>query len=240
MSTAYFLGCSGFYYNHWKGLFYPEKTAKTKWLQYYTQYFNTLEVNSTFYRYPSESMLKDWYDKTPKKFQFTLKANRIITHTYKFHNTQQYTANFYKLAHLLKEKLICVLFQLPPFIHKNLKLLQIIQSQLDPEVTNILEFRHESWWDSEVYDFMEQKGLVFWTVSASELPQTLVKTSPTIYVRFHGRDGLYQQNYADGELKKWAEKIKSQKAQRVFCYFNNDFNANAPRNCLTLRKLLEG
>lgn len=124
MSTAYFLGCSGFYYNHWKGLFYPEKIPKTKWLQYYTQYFNTLEVNSTFYRYPSESMLQDWYDKTPKKFQSTPKANRIIIHTYKFHNTQQYTANFYKLAHLLKEKLLCVLFQLPPFIHKNLKLLQ--------------------------------------------------------------------------------------------------------------------
>ncbi len=239
MSTKYFLGCSGFYYNHWNGLFYPKLLSKTKWLQYYAQYFSTLEVNNTFYRYPSESMLKGWYDKTPKNFKFYLKANRVITHTRKFQNTQQNITNFYKLAHLLKEKLLCVLFQLPPFIHKNMELLQKIKSQLDPEVINVLEFRHKSWWDSEVYDFMKQKDLVFCTVSASELPETLVKTSPTVYMRFHGRDGLYQQNYSYDELMDWARKIKASKAQSVFCYFNNDFNANAPRNCLTLRELLE-
>ncbi len=110
-------------------------------------------------------------------------------------NTQQYTANFYKLAHLLKEKLLCVLFQLPPFIHKNLETVERIQSQVDPKVINVLEFRHESWWDSEVYDFMQKKGLVFCTVSSSELPETIVKTSPTIYVRFHGKKGWYQHNY---------------------------------------------
>ena len=124
-------------------------------------------------------------------------------------------------------------------VHKNMDLLQTIAKQLDPSVMNVLEFRHESWWDSEVYDFMDRKGIVFCSVSASELPETLVKTGDVVYVRFHGKDGWYQHNYPDEELAAWAQKIKQQNAQRVLCYFNNDFNANAPRNCLTLKKMLQ-
>ena len=238
MKTEYFLGCSGFYYNHWRGLFYPEKLGKAKWLQYYAEHFNTVELNNTFYRFPSESMLQGWYNKTPENFKFTLKANRLITHTRKFNNTEQFTESFYKLANLLREKLLCVLFQLPPFIQKNIELLEKIASQVDPKVTNVVEFRHESWWDSEVYAFMEKKGLVFCTVSASELPETLVATASSVYVRFHGKNGWYKHFYPEEELKGWAEKIKKQNAKRVFCYFNNDLNANAVKNCQTLKQLL--
>ena len=116
----YFSGCSGFFYNHWKGLFYPEKLPKNKWLQYYAEHFNTVEINNTFYRYPTEKLLKGWYEKTPENFRFTLKANRAITHTHKFNNTQDLTTRFYERSTNLKEKLLCVLFQLPPFVHKNL------------------------------------------------------------------------------------------------------------------------
>ena len=239
MAREYFLGCSGFYYNHWRTLFYPKDLPKTKWLPYYTERFNTVELNNTFYRFPNEKVLKDWHDKTPEHFTFTLKANRLITHTCKFKNTEKYTANFYALSHILKEKLACVLFQLPPFIHKNLELLEIIAGQMDPTVTNVLEFRHESWWDKEVYAQMEKKGLVFCTVSASELPETLVQTGSAIYVRFHGKDDRYSHFYNENELRHWAEKIKTQNAKQVFCYFNNDVNANAVKNCLTIKKFLE-
>ena len=239
METEFFLGCSGFYYNHWKGPFYPEKLAKAKWLQHYAEQFNTLEVNNTFYRFPNEKMLKDWYEKTPENFRFTLKANRAITHTRKFHNTEQLLADFYKLAFLLEKKLLCVLFQLPPFIHKNMDLIEKIADQVDSKVANVVEFRHESWWDSEVYDFMKKKGLVFCSVSASELPETLVKTGSMIYVRFHGKDGWYHHFYPEKELEEWADRIKLLKVQKVFCYFNNDVNANAVKNCLTLKNMLE-
>lgn len=239
MTAQFYLGCSGFYYDHWRDRFYPPRLAKTKWLQYYAEHFNSLEVNSSFYRYPGESTVRGWYAKTPADFRFALKANRVITHTYKFHNTQQYVANFYKLAHILGEKLLCVLFQLPSFIHRNLELLEKIAAQVEPEVVNVVEFRHESWWNSEVYDFMGRKGLVFCSVSASELPDVLVATAPTLYVRFHGKDGWYLGNYPDAELGRWAQKIKSQNAARVMCYFNNDVNANAVSNCMTLKKLLE-
>ncbi|MCL5876560.1 MAG: DUF72 domain-containing protein [Candidatus Bathyarchaeota archaeon] len=237
--TEYFLGCSGFYYNHWKGTFYLPNQPKTHWLPYYSKIFNTLEVNSTFYRYPSEKMLKNWNQKTPENFRFTLKANRAITHSRKFKHSEQLTANFYKLAHLLGEKLLCILFQLPPFVHKNMTLLQTIISQLDTSVMNALEFRHQSWWDREVYDFMKSHNLVFCSVSASGLPDGLIKTADAVYVRFHGKDGWYQHNYPEEELEAWAGKIKQQNPAKVLCYFNNDFNANATRNCLTLKKILE-
>lgn len=239
MKEEYFLGCSGFYYNHWKIRFYPQTLPKTKWLSFYAQHFNTIEVNNTFYRYPTQKLLEDWYQKTPSGFHFTLKANRAITHTRKFHNTEQLTANFYKLAHILGEKLSCVLFQLPPFVHRNLELLEKIASQVDPKVTNVVEFRHVSWWDSEVYEFMKKKGLVFCSVSSSELPETLAKTTSDVYVRFHGKDGLYHGFYSEEQLGEWAEKIRQQNPRRVFCYFNNDANAYAVKNCQTLKRLLE-
>ncbi len=239
MSIKFFLGCSGFYYNHWRGKFYPEKLAKTKWLDYYTHYFDSLEVNNTFYRYPSPKLLEGWYNKTPPNFTFALKANRIITHLHKFNQTEQYTENFYKLAFLLKEKLLCVLFQLPPFVHKDMGLLEKIAAQLDDKVMNVLEFRHESWWNSEVYDYMDKRGIVFCSVSASELPEKPVMTGPAVYVRFHGKNGWYKHNYPDEKLAGWAQRIKRLGAKRVLCYFNNDYNANATRNCLTLKKLLE-
>ncbi len=237
---TYFLGCSGFYYNHWRGRFYPERTPKTQWLKYYTSKFNTVEINSTFYRFPTEPLLQGWYTKTPESFQFTVKANRLITHTRKFQNTQQTTAQFYRLAKVLKEKLACVLFQLPPFMHKNMELLQTIADQMDPEVVNVLEFRHESWWNGEVYDFLREKGLVFCCVSSFGLPQDLVKTVSVVYVRFHGRNGWYLGDYSDAELQEWAQKIRAVNAEKVYCYFNNDVNAYAPKNCLTLKSLLDG
>ena len=233
------MGCSGFYYNHWKGKFYPENLAKTQWLNYYTQFFGSLEVNSTFYRYPNPKLLIGWYNKTPSNFTFTLKANRVITHLRKFRDTEQYTANMYKLAKLLKEKLLCVLFQLPPILYKDMTLLETIADQLDPSVMNVLEFRHNSWWDSEVYTFLEQHGLVFCSVSASGLPADLIKSGETVYLRFHGKNGWYKHNYPDSELNAWAQRIRAANAAKVLCYFNNDYNANAPRNCLTLKRLLE-
>ncbi len=239
MQTQFYLGCSGFYYNHWISKFYPAELAKTKWLSYYTQHFRTVEVNNTFYRYPTEKLLLGWYQKTPPEFKFTLKANRIITHLRRFNQTEQYTQDFYNLAHLLKEKLLCVLFQLPPTVHKDMALLEAAASQMDSSVLNVLEFRHESWWDKEVYDFMEHHKLVFCSVSASELPSDVVKPADGVYVRFHGRNDWYMQNYTDKELEEWAQKIRTQNAGQVLCYFNNDYNANAPRNCLTLRGLLE-
>ncbi len=238
MHAQFYLGCSGFYYNHWNGKFYPKTLPKTQWLNYYTHFFNTVELNNTFYRYPTEKHLQGWYQKTPENFKFTLKANRVITHLHKFNHTEQYIQNFYKLAHVLEEKLLCVLFQLPPSVHKDMTLLEAAAAQMDDSVLNVLEFRHESWWDSEVFDFLKRHGMFFCSVSASQLPDTLVNSGDALYVRFHGKDGWYMQNYPKDELAVWAKKILAQTPKTVMCYFNNDYNANAPKNCLTLKSLL--
>lgn len=233
--TEYYFGCSGFYYNHWKKLFYPEKLPKNRWLQYYAERFNTVEINNTFYRFPTEQLLENWKNKTPPNFKFTLKANRSITHIKKFHDTDETIKRFYQLADILKEKLSCVLFQLPPFMQKNLELLEAIARQIDPNFINVLEFRHESWWDTQVYDLMQKYGLIFCSVSATSLPEDLVVTRKILYVRFHGKDDWYNHFYQKNDLEKWAQKIQESNVEKSFSYFNNDINANAIKNCQTLR-----
>jgi len=144
---------------------------------------------------------------------------------HKFNKTKQYTENFYQLAHLLKEKLLCVLFQLPPNLQKDMALLEAAAEQMDSSVLNVLEFRHPSWWDSEVYYFLGPRGLVFCSVSASMLPDDAVKVGGAVYVRFHGRDGWYKQYYSEDELEEWAQKIRGKSPEQVLCYFNNDYKA---------------
>jgi len=120
----YHLGCSGWYYNHWIKRFYPKKLKKSDWLEYFSQHFNTVEVNSTFYRFPRENMLNSWYKKTPKDFLFTLKVNQIITHRKKFNETQDLLNRFYNLSKNLGNKLGCLLFQIPLYISVNMEFLE--------------------------------------------------------------------------------------------------------------------
>ncbi len=235
----YFLGCSGWYYDAWANLFYPEELNKANWLEYYAKHFNTVEVNSTFYHFPNKKMLKSWFRKTPGEFIFTLKANQIITHKKKFKGTERLVKSFYQLASLLENKLGCIMFQLPEIIHKDITLLNSITDQLDRRRNNILEFRHPSWFCDEVYDILRENQIGFCTVSAPNLPEDLAITSDNVYLRFHGKTGWYKYEYSKQELQRWAEKIKKVKAKKIFCYFNNDYQAYAAKNCSELKKILE-
>ena len=151
----YFLGCSGWYYHHWKDLFYKGLPQKD-WFKHYAATFNTVELNSTFYRFPKQSTAKGWYKKSPKEFVYSVKANKIITHMKKFKETQRLVKDFYNVVEELKEKLGCLLFQLPPNLRFNPKKLKEILSQLDPEKKNVLEFRHPSWWNKEVFEALKE------------------------------------------------------------------------------------
>lgn len=239
MRSKYFLGCSGWYYDHWVGRFYPEDLDKTKWLEYYAEHFNTVEVNSTFYRFPTKRMLRSWYRRTPEDFVFTLKANQLITHKKKFKGTQGLVDRFYQLAELLEDKLACILFQIPPFLSKDIVFLKAVIEQLDLEKDSVVEFRNQSWFCEEVYSLLRENRVGFCTISAPNLPQDLVATSHNAYVRFHGRNDWYRYLYSKGELQKWAEKIQRLEVKNVFCYFNNDYQANAVTNCQQLRENLE-
>jgi len=242
MKRNCYVGCSGWYYSDWAGKFYPEKGSRSKWLEYYSRKFQTVEVNNTFYRFPNEKTLQGWYDRTPKDFKFSLKANQLITHRRRFKNTEGMIKRFYRLSDLLEDKLAFILFQIPPNKQKDLYFLKSALEQLDPLKNNVIEFRHPSWFDSEVYDLLNDFKVIFCSISSPDLPDNLIELLKRSYIRFHGKyegDKRYRYFYTKEELNEWAQRIKKSKAMEIFCYFNNDYNANAPNNAFMLKELLK-
>jgi uncharacterized protein YecE (DUF72 family) len=236
----YYIGCSGWFYWHWKGKFYPEDIPQSRWFRHYTETFTTVELNAPFYRFPQLSTAKSWYRNAPPDFTYTLKVNRTITHIKKFKGTTRLIKDFYKLGDELKEKMGCFLFQLPPSFRYSESKLQEILRQLDPAKKNVLEFRHESWFVEEVYEELKKRGVIFCIVSSARLPDTFIKTADDVYIRFHGPASRYSSNYSNKELQTWAKRIRRSHAKSVWAYFNNDYNAYAPQNALYLRQLLQG
>ncbi|RLJ70930.1 uncharacterized protein YecE (DUF72 family) [Hydrogenivirga caldilitoris] len=237
---VYFLGCSGYFYWGWKGKFYPQELQPKEWLSYYARLFNTVEINSTFYNFPKVSNLRRFYKETPRGFLFSVKMNRTITHVRKLRDVADMIRDFYGVVREgLREKLGCILFQLPPSYKYSEQNLERVLCQLDSDFKNVIEFRHESWWRDEVYKALRDRDITFCSVSSPKFPEVLIQTSDTVYIRFHGKEGWYRYNYSEEELKEWAERIRNSSAREVFAYFNNDYNAYAPHNCLKLAELLD-
>ena len=235
----YLLGCSGYFYWGWKGRFYPSDLQPKEWLAFYAKHFNTVEINSTFYSFPKKSSLKRLYRETPSGFVITLKMNRAVTHYRKLQDCGDMVREFYDLAgEALGEKLGCILFQLPPSLRFSEEVLERFFKLIDPSFLNVLEPRHRSWWGEEVFEILKERGVIFCSVSMKDLPEDLISTSETVYIRFHGKEGKYRYLYREEEMKEWAERILSSPAKRVFAYFNNDYQANAVKNCLQLMELL--
>ena len=236
----FFLGTSGWSYAHWKGKFYPLKLNSSKWLEFYARHFNTAEVNMTFYRTPRLIILKNWYKKTPRDFTFTLKASRFITHIKKLKGVKKEVKNFYKLADNLKEKLACILWQLPPSLKFNPEKLEGFLKILDNTYKNVVEFRNASWWQEQTYKLMKKYKAIFCVVSSPKLPKDIIVSSKIAYFRFHGEASWYGSNYSKQELKGWASKIKkaTKRCSQAYIYFNNDYNAYAIKNCQELKNLL--
>ncbi len=235
------LGTSGWYYNHWIGKFYPDNLDKREWLSFYSKKFNTVEINSTFYRFPFDNMFKGWYNKTPENFVFALKANRLITHIRKLKNVERLLDSFYKQAELLKEKHGPILFQFPPSMKKDTKLLSDFLKKLPKKFRNVIEFRHESWHCEEVYTILEKHKTGYCIVSGLNQPCNIVATANFAYIRWHGPSSAYSSEYSTREMKQWAKKIKELKKECdiIYGYFNNDSNAYAIKNCRQLKKELK-
>ena len=234
----FYLGCSGWFYRHWQNLFYPKNLPKKDWFKFYAKHFNTVELNVPFYRFPTERTAKAWLRSAPsKEFKFSIKANRLITHIKKFVGTKNLIKKFYNVCKILGDNLGCILFQLPPSLKFNLKKLKAILAQLDKNFTNVIEFRHESWWREETYALLKANETIFCIVSAPGLPEDFIKTAKDIYIRMHGKTFWYAYNYSKKELAELAEKIKNLKPRNAWVYFNNDYNAWAPANCLYLKNI---
>lgn len=238
--TSY-IGTSGFYYDDWKGAFYPEVLKKNEWLPYYAREFRTVEINNTFYHTPRKSSFEKWYKDTPYNFKFTLKGSRYVTHQKKLNDPQEGTGNFYKAISPLAEKTDCILWQLPGNFHFDKEKLENFAKACSKDYVNVMEFRHTSWFTQECYDILDKYKLAFCMISApGNLPETVLQTCRTAYLRFHGKDAKnrYHYHYSKKELETWANRLKKLNPQRVFIYFNNDYDTNAIDNARTLKELL--
>jgi len=233
------IGCSGWFYWDWRGIFYPEDMPTKDWFAHYAKTFDTVELNAPFYSWPTVAAVSTWLRQAGrKKFVYTIKVSELITHVKRFTGTKELVRDFGYIADLLGEHMGCFLFQLPPSFHYTPARLKRIVSQLDPARRNVVEFRHESWWNEDVYKAFREAGIIFCSCSGPRLPDELIKTADEIYVRFHGTEKWYKHNYTTDELSAWADRIRKSKAKRIWIYFNNDYEGHAIRNAQTLAKLL--
>lgn len=233
------IGCSGWHYDEWKDKFYPKELAKHSWFEFYKKHFNTVELNYPFYRNPTEKTIKQWHQQTDENFRFSIKVNRNITHYKKFKNTQTLLKDFYSLFEILEKKLGCMLFQFPKNLHYSETTLERIITQLDKKKSNVLEFRHPSWWQQDVFDYLQKENIIFCTVSAPDIPSQLIKTSDIFYMRLHGKTSWYAGNYTHQELNEIAQWINKNHFKEIWIYFDNTINADAPKNALALLELLK-
>ena len=235
------IGCSGFYYKHWKNIFYPNGLPMRKWFAFYNEHFTTLELNNTFYRFPRLENLATWYNDSGPDFIFSAKAPKAITHYKQFHQTRQMIADVYgTLKEGLKEKLGCVLFQLPPRLSFNSERLHRITESLDPAFNNVLECRHPSWWNEEAFRVLSTRNISFCGMSHPGLPEDIIQNTEEAYYRFHGVPALYSSPYSPGQLEDFAAAVNNLTGiKRGFVYFNNDIEGWAIHNAKQLRELLQ-
>ena len=237
-----FIGTSGWAYKGWAGAFYPAGLAGAKQFAFYSTQFQTVEINATFYRLPTEKAVRNWHAQAPEGFLFAVKGSRFITQMKKLNVTKPSISIFFARIGPLHEHLGPILWQLPPHFHKNIERLRKFLRQLPRKFRHAMEFRHPSWLDDEVFGLLQEHRIANVGVSSMAMPMNLTMTTDFIYLRFHGLAGGAAHDYTAGELEPWAAHCRSALRNRrtVHAYFNNDWNARAPENARELFRLVKG
>lgn len=165
------VGCSGWFYWHWRGGFYPAELPTNRWFEYFSRHFQTVELNAPFYSWPTTAAVQAWVRQAGRrKFIYTVKASELITDVKRFSGTKTLVRDFGHIADLLSSRMGCFLFQLPPSFHYSRARLDRILSQLDPARRNVVEFRHRSWWRARVFTAFRGAGAIFCSCSGPRLP----------------------------------------------------------------------
>jgi uncharacterized protein YecE (DUF72 family) len=237
------VGCSGWNYDAWRGRLYPEGLPKSRWLSRYAECFDTVEVNSTFYRLASRNAVERWIEQTPAGFVFAVKASRYMTHMKRLRDLDQGIRRYYERIEPLVDagRLGPVVWQLPERFKRDDELLREALAQL-PEGRHCFEFRHPSWFTDEVYELLRRHGVALVIGDHPDRPfQAHELTTGWTLVRFHyGRRGR-RGKYSERELDGWARRIAAWRARvEVFAYFNNDWEGFAVDNALSLKRRLSG
>jgi uncharacterized protein YecE (DUF72 family) len=240
LEASLHVGCSGWRYWKWRDSYYAG-VPQPDWFEHYLKDFDTVEINASFYSWPTVAGVQAWRRQPRnRKFVYTVKVCELITHVKRFKGTKTLIRDFGMIADILGERMGCFLFQLPPSYRYTRMRLDAIVSQLDPARRNVVEFRHASWWNEEVYSAFRKAGTIFCSCSGPKLPDDLIQTADEVYIRLHGPKRWYRHDYSNDELLEWAGKIKASGAKRAWIYFNNDSDAHAPKNAMVLRRLLTG
>jgi uncharacterized protein YecE (DUF72 family) len=236
------IGCSGWNYEHWRnGVFYPPRLPPRRWLEFYAQNFDTVEINMTFYRLPRETAVANWVRESPENFLFAVKMSRYVTHIKRLRDLPPSLELFYSRIRPLVDspKFGPVLWQLPGTFRRDDERLAQALEQLPPG-RHCFEFRHESWFADEVYELLRRHGVALVIGDAPERPfQAHELTADWTFIRFHSGTRGRNSNYSERELEEWARRIEGwSDAGDVYVYFNNDWNGYAVRNGLWLRRRL--
>jgi len=215
------VGTSGFAYKEWKGTFYPEDLPAKKYLSFYAEHFSTTEINNTFYRMPTAKLTEGWYAEVPDGFSFTLKLTQRITHFKRLKNVDDEMEFFLNSAAGLKEKLGPVLVQLPPNFKKDIAVIGDFLLKFGSQARLAFEFRHDSWFDDELFDLLRKHNVAFGIVETAEgkggnTPREV--TGPFVYMR------LRKGEYSVEEMLAWARWIRGQTVP-VYCYLKHDERA---------------
>jgi uncharacterized protein YecE (DUF72 family) len=236
------IGCSGWMYDDWRGRLYPPREPKRRWLELYAEQFDTVEVNSTFYRLARREAVSAWVKQTPDDFLFSVKASRYLTHIRRLAEIREGIRRFYEPIEPLIEatRLGPVLWQLPENFHRDDRRLHGWLEVLPPGLHTI-EFRHQSWFVPEVLDALRARDVALTIGDHPKRPfQSHEATAGWRFVRFHAGSRGRRGNYSATELEQWSRRIAQWRRQSdVYAYFNNDWEGFAPANALVLRGLLE-
>jgi len=233
------IGTSGWSYEHWAGDFYPPGLPARERLAYYASRLPTVEINATFYRLPSESMVRSWRERVPSGFAFAVKGSRLITHIRRLEGVDEALALFVSRISLLGDALAVVLWQLPPSLTLDAPLLDRFLAVVPEGVPCAVEFRHRSWLDEDAFAVLRSHGVAHVHVSSDRMPVDLTTTADFVYVRFHGL-AAYGAAYPPEALAPWRRFLEEQRAagRDAYVYFNNDIGGHAPRDAARLTELL--
>jgi uncharacterized protein YecE (DUF72 family) len=235
------IGTSGWHYEHWKGPLYLEELSPPEMLDFYSGYFQTVEINSSFYHLHAVETFQHWSGEVPENFVFAVKANRYSTHMKKLKDAGPALDKFLVCARGLEPKLGPVLFQLPPRWKCNIERLRNFLPELPDDIRSTFEFRDESWFNSEVYRALEQAGAAFCIYDLAGRQSPGLVTADFVYLRLHGPGNAYQGKYERETLQDWADlfKVWAAQGEEIFCFFDNDQNGYAALNAIELKEMVE-
>lgn len=231
----HWIGTSGFQYPEWKGTFYPADMPTSKMLGFYTEHFATTEVNYSFRRIPSPKTIQNWWQGTPERFKFSLKAPQKVTHFAKLKNCEDTMRYFCQVICDLEAKLGPVLFQLPPALKRDTGLLAAFLEDVPAGLRAAFEFRHPSWFDEEVFAVLNAKNIALCIAESADLSAPVVATADYGYLR------LRREDYMDADMERWATAIREKEKvwPDVFVYLKHEESGTGPRLAKQLIDQLE-